>query len=360
VHVVAASVARPVPANVRVTQTLAIRNKRIPHRAIGRDRAFAWHDRRAAQFAASGEYDVVHLWPTGPGRTAATASERGIAVVREAPNTHTEFAWRVVAEEVAALGLGGEVDTAHTANARRLEMERADWSRATAILAPSEFVAQTFRDAGFADDRILRHQYGFRPGSRLPRARAATPGPLRAVYVGLGEPRKGLHYALDAWLSSDASRTGTLTVVGRMLPAYQALLADRLAHRSVRVVGFTHQVEAALAASDVLLLPTIEEGSALVTYEAQAMGCVPLVSTASGALMDDGVQGMFHEPRDVAALVSQLNLLSDDRTELARMSAAAIAHGPDLTWDAAAHTLVRCYDAARDRATAGGAHAHAV
>jgi glycosyltransferase involved in cell wall biosynthesis len=360
VHVVAASIARPVPANVRVTQTLAVRGKRVPHRAIGRDRAFAWHDARAARFAARGGYDIVHLWPTGPGRTAATARERGIAVVREAPNTHTEFAWRVVAEEVARLGLQGEVDTAHTANDRRLDMERADWSQATAILAPSDFVAQTFRDAGFADDRILRHQYGFRPGTRVARARTAAPAPLRAVYVGLGEPRKGLHYALDAWLRSEASKDGTLTVVGRMLPAYEALLADRLAHPSVRVVGFTHQVEAALAASDVLLLPTIEEGSALVTYEAQAMGCVPLVSTASGALVEDGVQGLFHEPRDVDALVSHLDLLSNDRAELARMSAAAIAHGPELTWDAAAHTLVRCYDAARDRATAGGAHAHAV
>jgi glycosyltransferase involved in cell wall biosynthesis len=360
VHVVAASVARPLPPTVRVTQTLAVRGKRLPHRAIGRDRAFAWHDRRAAQLVARGGYDIVHLWPTGPGRTAATARERGIAVVREAPNTHTEFAWRAVAEEVAALGLQGEVDTAHTANARRLDMERADWSLATGILAPSEFVAQTFRDAGFADDRVLRHQYGFRPGSRLPRQRSAAPTPLRAVYVGLGEPRKGLHYALDAWSRSDASRDGTFTVVGRLLPAYEALLADRLAHPSVKVIGFSHHVEAALAASDVLLLPTIEEGSALVTYEAQGMGCVPLVSTASGALMEDGVQGLFHEPRDVDTLVAQLDLLSGDRSVLARMSAAAIDHVPALTWDAAADALVRCYESARDRATTGGVRAHAV
>lgn len=360
VHVVAASVARPLPSNVRVTQTLAVRGRRIPHRALGRDRAFAWHDQRAAQLVTRGAYDIVHLWPTGPGRTAAAARERGIAVVREAPNTHTEYAWRVVAEEVASLGLQGEVDTAHTTNARRLEMERADWSRATGILAPSEFVAQTFRDAGFADDRVLRHQYGFRPGSRVARPRSAASMPLRAVYVGLGEPRKGLHYALDAWLRSEASREGTFTVVGRMLPAYEALLADRLAHPSVKVIGFSHQVEAALAASDVLLLPTIEEGSALVTYEAQGMGCVPLVSTASGALMEDGVQGLFHEPRDVDALVAQLDLLTRDRSVLARMSAAAVDHVPALTWDAAAETLASCYDSARDRATAGGARAHAV
>lgn len=360
VHVVAASIARPLPANVRVTQTLAVRGRRIPHRVVGRDRAFAWHDQRGAQSVARGGYDIVHLWPTGPGRTAAAARERGIAVVREAPNTHTEYAWKVVAEEVATLGLQGEVDTAHTANARRLEMERADWTQATGILAPSEFVARTFRDAGFADDRVLRHQYGFRPGSRVARPRSRASTPLRAVYVGLGEPRKGLHYALDAWLRSEASREGTFTVVGRMLPAYEALLADRLAHPSVRVIGFSHQVEAALAASDVLLLPTIEEGSALVTYEAQGMGCVPLVSTASGALMEDGVHGLFHEPRDVDALVAQLDLLSRDRTVLARMSAAAIDHVPALTWDAAAEKLVSCYETARDRATKGGARAHAV
>lgn len=360
VHVVAASIARPLPAGVRVTQTLTVRGRRIPHRLFGRDRAFAWHDHRAAQIAARGGFDVVHLWPTGPGRTAQAARERRIAVVREAPNTHTEYAWKVVADEVAALGLQGAVDTAHTANARRLEMERADWSRATAVLAPSEFVARSFRDAGFDDDRVLRHQYGFRPGSRRARPRSEGAAPLRAVYVGLGEPRKGLHYALDAWLRSDASREGTFTVIGRMLPAYEALLADRLAHPSVKVIGFSHQVEAALAASDVLLLPTIEEGSALVTYEAQAMGCVPLVSTASGALMDDGVQGLFHEPRDVDALVAHLDLLARDRSTLARMSAAAIDHVPALTWDAAAETLVGCYEAARDLATTKGAHAHAV
>ena len=128
-------------------------------------------------------------------------------------------------------------------------------------------------------DRILRHQYGYTPGTRRvePRRVDGRP-PLRAIYVGLGEPRKGLHYALRAWLDSDASRDGTFTIVGRMLPAYGDLLRDELSHPSVRVVGFSSAVGAALSASDVLLLPTIEEGSALVTYEAQGAGCVPLVS----------------------------------------------------------------------------------
>ncbi|WP_307454614.1 glycosyltransferase family 4 protein [Microbacterium sp. SORGH_AS_0344] len=357
IHVVAASVARPVPSGVRVTETLAIGGKRIPHRAVGRDRAFAWHDARAARLVADGGYDLVHLWPTGPGRTAQAARAQRIAVVREAPNTHTEYAWKVVGDEVAALGLAGEVDTAHTANALRLRMEQADWEAATAILAPSDFVARTFREAGFSDDRILRHRYGFLPGSRRTRPRSASAAPLRAVYVGLGEPRKGLHYALEAWLASEASRDGTFTIVGRMLPAYAELLAPQLAHPSVRVIGFSHHVDAALAASDVLLLPTIEEGSALVTYEAQAQGCVPLVSTASGAVLDDGVHGFFHTPRDVASLTDHLDLVARDREALARMSAAAIDHSAQLTWDAAARVLADCYESARERANMNGTHA---
>lgn len=347
VHVVAASAVRPSAAGIRVETTLSAGSLRVPHRVIGRDRAFAWHDRRVSATLRSGAYDIVHLWPLGVGATAATARERGVPLVREAPNTHTAHAWRVVADEVRALGLDGAVTTAHTENPVHLAMERADWDAATAILAPSDLVARTFAAAGYDPRRLLRHQYGYRPGSRRMRARdAASRRGLRAVYVGLAEPRKGLHHALTAWLASEASRTGTFTVVGRMLDAYRERLAGQLSHPSVREVGFSSAVDGALSAADVLMLPTLEEGSALVTYEAQAAGCVPLVSTAAGAILDDGVTGMLHEPGDVAALTAQLNLMSADRDVLARMSAAALAHAPALTWDTAAARLIGCYEAA--------------
>jgi len=349
VTVVAASVARPV-AGATVTQSLALGGRRIPHRAVGRDRAFAWHDRVAERTYERVRPDVVHLWPLAPGATAAAARAGGAAVVREAPNTHTVRAWRAVEEEVRSLGLSGAVATAHTADDAHLRMEQAEWDAATGVLAPSDVVADSFAAEGFSPDRIFRHQYGFTPGTRRVDPRRADGRPLRAIYVGLGEPRKGLHYALRAWLDSDASRDGTFTIVGRMLPAYGDLLRDELSHPSVRVVGFSSAVGAALSASDVLLLSTIEEGSALVTYEAQGAGCVPLVSGAAGAMMDDGVHGLLHEPRDVSTLTEQLDLLSDDRERLAELSSASIAHSPELTWEAAGASLEAAYGAALDAA----------
>lgn len=344
VHVVAASTVRALPGAASVTRSLAVGGRRVPHRAIGRDRAFRWHDEVAARTVRRVRPDIVHCWPLSCGLAAREGRRQGAAVVREAPNTHTAHAWRTVDEEVRALGLQGAVASAHTPNARHLAMEHADWDAATAVLAPSDAVARSFLAEGFPPERIVRHRYGFAPSSRRVTARSSAAAPLRAVYVGLGEPRKGLHHALRAWRESDARRTGTFTIVGRMLPAYRALLADELADPTVRVLGFSDDVGAVLAASDVLVLPTIEEGSALVTYEAQGAGCVPLVSTAAGAMLDHDVQGLVHEPRDVATLTTQLDLLARDRTTLHRLSTAALAQAPDLTWDAAADDLVGAYE----------------
>ena len=73
----------------------------------------------------------------------------------------------------------------------------------------------------------------------------------------------------------------------------------------------------------MLLLPSIEEGSALVTYEAQVAGCVPLVSTAAGAMLDHDVHGLVHEAGDVATLTAQLDLLAGDPGTLERLRAGA-------------------------------------
>ncbi len=352
VHVVATSLARPITGAASMTTTLALAGRRVPHRAIGRDRAFRLHDAIAARAVRRVRPDVVHTWPLSAGAAAREGRRLGAVVLREAPNTHTAHAWRAVDSEVQSLGLAGLVTSAHTPNAVHLAMEQADWDAATAVLAPSDAVARSFIAEGFDPERLVRHRYGYAPTPRRVHARSAEPGPLRAAYIGLGEPRKGLHYALEAWLASAASRNGTFTVVGRMLPAYADSLAPQLAHPSVRVSGFSRDVTAVLSASDVLLLPTIEEGSALVTYEAQGAGCVPLVSTAAGAMLEHGVQGLVHEPRDVATLTSQLNLLADDRAELRRLSEACLEHAKTLTWDAAADALVGAYEETRARSHA--------
>lgn len=355
VHLVAASVERPVDGLASLTLTLTLGGRRVPHRAVGRARAFAWHDWFTAQRLRRLRPDVVHVWPLAGVQTMSAARRHGVPAVREVPNTHTGHAYEVVAREVASLGLTPRAGASHTRNERWLKIEELEWANATGLLVPSDAVAQTFLDRGYDERRLLRHQYGCT--MTQPVRRNDDDGrPFTAVFLGRGEPRKGLHHALRGWLASTASQRGRFLVHGVLEEAYRDSLAPLLAHPSVDVAGVTADPLGVLSSSDVLLLPTVEEGSALVTYEAQAAGCVPLVSTAAGALMEHGVHGFLHEPGDVATITAQLDALAADADLLARMRRASLDHAPELTWAAANTRLVAAYRRAATQVGDTSAH----
>lgn len=358
VTVVATSLVRPNSGAAREVSTLAVGGRRIPHRLIGRDRAFDLHDTVAARMVRRGSFDVVHTWPLASERTLAAAAARGTAAVREAPNTHTANAYDVVEREYRKLGL--EVpENSHRFNAAHLAREEREWAAATGVLVPSEHVAETFVERGVHPDKLLRHRYGYNPddipgpadaagssdGTVTPTStRAPADRPFTAIFVGSGTPRKGLHYALEAWHGMGPERgDGIFRIHGSIESGYADFLAPLLDHPSVHHHGFTSPTRAIYTDADVLLLPSIEEGSALVTYEAQAAGCVPLVSSAAGARIDHNVHGYIHRPRDVTTLTEQLSNLAARPEVLARMRGRALAHASDLTWDAANTALENCY-----------------
>ncbi len=346
-HVHATAVAREVTGAAEVATTLSLAGRRIPHRAVGRARAYRHHDGRVARELRRrpGGFDVVHCWPRATLQTAAAARETGVVSVREAPNTHTGYAYERVAAETARLGLPQPEGHSHTADAEALELEEREYAAVDLVAVPSEFVLRTFVERGVPPGRLGLHQYGFDPArfpAPAPSANGRSPA-LRALFVGRCEPRKGLHYALEAWVASGAAEHGTLTICGDFYPRYDELLAEGLHHPSVTVKGFVPDVAALMRESDVLLLPTVEEGSALVTYEAQASGCVPVVSDAAGARCTHLEDGLVHEAGDVAALTEHLRLLDADRDLLARLRARTLARRDELTWEQGARDLESLY-----------------
>ena len=65
------------------------------------------------------------------------------------------------------------------------------------------------------------------------------------LFVGGCAPRKGLHYALEAWLRSPASNTGRFLIAGAFVPGYAEKLAPMLSHRSIEVLGHRSDVPGA-------------------------------------------------------------------------------------------------------------------
>lgn len=355
VTVYAGSVSRPLPAAIHTRTTLARGRWRVPYRTVGTLRALAWHDLLVAR-ALPGlrdRIDVVHTWPLAGMRTLRAARRLGIPTVVERPNAHTRYAMESVARECERLGVTLPANQEHAYNAAKLAQEEAEYNLGDYLLCPSEFVAKTFRDEGFPAERLLRHAYGYdevvyHPPA-APRERAPGEG-LQALFVGVCAVRKGVHFALEAWLRSPASKTGTFRIAGAFLPDYQARLADMLAHPSVQVLGHRDDVPELMRASDVLMLPTIEEGSPLVSMEALASGCVPLVSEVCDAV-NVADNALLHRIGDVDALTRQLTQLHEQPRRLAQLRAACLRVAPRLQWAAAGRRLLAAYE----QAASGGA-----
>jgi glycosyltransferase involved in cell wall biosynthesis len=341
------AVQRPLPSGVRTRTTLSRGRLRIPYRVVGTLRALALHDRLVARALPklSDSIDVVHTWPLAGMQTLKTAKRLGITTVIERPNAHTRFAYEAVAQECERIGVALPADHEHAYNASKLGQEEEEYSLGDYLLCPSDFVVRTFRDEGTEPQRLVRHIYGYddqvfypAPGER----RGETG--LSALFVGVCAVRKGLHFALEAWLRSSASRTGTFRIAGAFIPAYEEKLADMLAHPSVQVLGHRDDVPELIRNSDIMMLPSIEEGFGLVCTEAIGSGCVPLVSDACTELCVHEQDSLVHAVGDVDALTQHLTLLDQDRDRLAEMRAACLAAAPALTWKMAGRQLLEVYE----------------
>lgn len=337
---------RQVPPGVTVRPTLARGKLRLPYKLLGSRRTFALHDAIAAGRLRKlvGQIDVIHTWPLGALRTLKAARELGIPTVLERPNANTRFAYEVVQQECERLGVALPPNHEHAYNAEILQIEEEEYELADALLCPSDFVVKTFLDKGYPAQKLVRHTYGFDEKIYYPDPHRPGPGDgLTMLFVGVCAVRKGVHFALEAWLRSPASEKGTFLIAGEFLPAYAERLRDMLGHPSVRVLGHRNDVPDLMRKSDILVLPSIEEGYGLVIAEAMGSGCVPLASDACTEICIKGETGFVHHVGDVTALANQIALLHQDRGLLGRRRTNCIRCAPNVTWTAAGVKLLEAY-----------------
>jgi glycosyltransferase involved in cell wall biosynthesis len=163
-------------------------------------------------------------------------------------------------------------------------------------------------------------------------ARAREEGDLQVLFLGNLTPLKNLHLVLDALVRLGAAGW-RLAVVGSLEvdPAYARRLRRRIARAGldgrVTLLGERSraEVEARLARSHVLALPSAPESFPIAYLEAMRHGLPVIANAASDAAANvrHGETGFLVAPGDAAALASHLRLLRDDREQLARMGLAA-------------------------------------
>ena len=299
---------------IPVRTTLARGRIRIPYRVLGpiQELSRSTTGSSPARFRPWRTASTLSTYGPWWLRTLESAARLGIPTVLERPNAHTRFAYESSPRNASGSGSRCRPIT-NTPTTPIFSVTREEYALADYLLCPSDFVLQTFLDEGFPREKLLRHTYGFDPSAFFPpvRPRDERPG-LTVLFAGVAAVSKGLHLALEAWVRSPASAHGTFLIAGEILPAYRARLSKLLAHPSVNALGHRTDMPDLMRLSDVLVLPSLEEGYGLVCAEAIGCACVPLVSDACTDVCRHMDNALVHTAGDVGALTEHLTVLHED------------------------------------------------
>ena len=295
-----------------------------------------------AAYRPARESDVLLFYRTAGCRTAARlrAERHPCVTVMEEVNSHVDRCHALMRDEYEKLGRG-EYPYHFADHEMRLEAyEQCDF-----ILCPSTFVERSFLEKGFAPQRLLKVNFGFDLtsfGNRPQFKQTARDDVFRLLYVGQLNFRKGIRYAVEAFRRLKHPRkefvlvgpiTKTTGLEGVSLP------------EGVRVTGILkgEDLAKAYASASAFVLPTIEEGMALVLGEAMASGLPVVTTTHSGGedLISEGVEGFIVPPADEDALLQAFDKLAGDPEMTRAMGHAAREKARKLgDWSVATAKLV--------------------
>ncbi|ABK19014.1 glycosyl transferase, group 1 [Syntrophobacter fumaroxidans MPOB] len=232
------------------------------------------------------------------------------------------------------------------------EREEEEWQLADRIICGSEYVAEGIRVLGgpAKKSRVVPYpcDHGMQPpatehvtpaekqekrcgqrSNNLMQSRTRSTAGLHILFAGTLNLRKGLPYLHEAIRLFGAGRA-KWRIVGPPAISRQALaMLGRVAE--VRGAVPRSEMVEHYAWADILVLPTISEGSANVCYEALARA-VPVITTPNaGSIVRDMIDGFIVPVRSPASIAEKLALLEGNPSLLQEMSLRALERSREFT-----------------------------
>jgi glycosyltransferase involved in cell wall biosynthesis len=286
-------------------------------------------DRVASRILRNGSFDLFHGWSGEALRSLKAAKELGVPSVLEIPTWHRHKGNVVPFRTEAEIRMENAPILQRWLN--RLLVSRQDsleeYELADLLLVLSEKAEETFVFAGIPRAKLFRMSRGvdverFKPGTR--------PSVFRALFVGALIKRKGVPLLLEAWKRLGL-RGAELWLAGHPHPELEPYL--RNTPGSVKILGFSRDVEELYRQSSVFVFPSECEGSAKATYEAAASGLAQITTRESGDVVVDGLNGILIPTNDCEALCEAILHLYRNPDLVERMGAAGRRRAVEqFTW----------------------------
>jgi glycosyltransferase involved in cell wall biosynthesis len=218
---------------------------------------------------------------------------------------------------------------------RIIEKEEEEYYTADYITVPSEFVKQSFLQHGIKNEKIIKIPYGANL-DRFKKVAEIDKQKFRVLFVGNLSIQKGIFDLLRAFqLLKHPNKE--LIIVGAVSQEIKNIISKEKTDNVV-FRGVVKNIELPLlySTSNVFVLPSVQEGLAMVQGEAMACGC-PVIATENtgGAdLFTNEKEGFIVPIRNPIAIAEKLQLLADNPLKRKEMSFAAIGRIKSIGgWD---------------------------
>jgi glycosyltransferase involved in cell wall biosynthesis len=292
--------------------------------------------------------DIAYLWPGTSTSVYRQARERGAMVVNERINCHRATSKRILDDAYRRLGRPPQ----HQITDEAIREETEKLLLCDYVFAPSPLVAQSLKDAGLPETKILQSSYGWDPqrlnrgGEGLEKGEGIT-----ALFVGRSCVRKGVDLLAAAWAKADIR--GRLFLVGQMDAELEEICSGPFRRADIVRRSYMADIAAIYRSADLFIFPTLEEGSPLVLYEAMASGLACILSPmAAGEIGRPGVDCLVVDPQDQDGWIASIRRLAGDEALRKSLGEQARLRAQDFTWEKVAgrrrELLLKAY---RGRAT---------
>ncbi len=290
-------------------------------------------DRRLATALDEERPDVVYCYEDAALQTFLTAKKLGIHRAYDLPIAYWQTV-KVLLDDEAARCPEWEPTLISTQDSEeKLGRKDAELELAELIVCPSHFVFRSL--PAEQQKRATVSEFGS-PGTIPDHAveRRAAEAKLRFLFAGTMSQRKGLADVFQAFKLLRRQDV-ELVILGSALMPHEFYRKQyrEFVYESTR----PHPAVLELMRNcDVLVLPSIVEGRALVQQEAMSCG-LPLIVTANTGgedLVEEGRTGFLVPIRSPEAIAEKISWFADHRHLLPELRKCAMAKARERTWEA--------------------------
>lgn len=285
--------------------------------------------------------DILHIMIHGTSvELVKKAKSKGTIILGEAVNTHPLMMNRLLQEEYNRLGIKTEVYLTKSQKKQLEEIKLIDH-----LLAPSEFVKNSFVEQGFDPEKITVIPYGGNLKKFYKNDHVKKDKKFRVLCVSQISIRKGHIDILKVWEKLKLENA-ELIFIGAIEPEMDDLIKQHSKYFTYLGIVSNDELIKYYNEASVFVLASIEDGCSIVPLEAMACGLPVVLSdhTGSHELINDGVEGYIFHARDTAKLEAILKKLYMDRPLLEKMGDNCLQKAvAQNNWELYATRLIDCY-----------------